>query len=215
MAPPCQADGNRPGLPAVLGQRDRLPPTEPTLPGASSTVVRQLPISAGVPLRCIQATPLVASENHPGRIGPFQKACKLVLSRCSSWALYLTTALHVQLRRTIRVALCSGEEEGLKGSRGYVKEHFGSYPVSTATGRMTQYLQHRYSGILRHIDAANTPAAVIHIEIAGNQLLFPFLISVFAILSWRIFWMTMLNRAAPNASPSWPLPFSSYGSWIS
>ena len=28
------------------------------------------------------------------------------------------------------------------------------------------------------------------------------LISVFCILSWRLFWMTMLNRSAPNASPS-------------
>jgi hypothetical protein len=27
------------------------------------------------------------------------------------------------------------------------------------------------------------------------------LIAVFCILSWRIFWMTMMNRAAPNASP--------------
>ena len=27
------------------------------------------------------------------------------------------------------------------------------------------------------------------------------LIAMFCILSWRIFWLTMLNRAAPNASP--------------
>ena len=32
----------------------------------------------------------------------------------------------VQPRRTIRVALWSGEEEGLLGSLAYVKEHFGS-----------------------------------------------------------------------------------------
>ena len=28
------------------------------------------------------------------------------------------------------------------------------------------------------------------------------LISVFCILSWRVFWMTMLNRSAPNAPPT-------------
>ena len=28
------------------------------------------------------------------------------------------------------------------------------------------------------------------------------LIAIFCIVSWRIFWMTMLNRAAPNAPPS-------------
>jgi hypothetical protein len=35
-------------------------------------------------------------------------------------------ALDVQPRRTIRIALWSGEEEGLLGSLAYVKEHFGS-----------------------------------------------------------------------------------------
>ncbi len=44
----------------------------------------------------------------------------------------ILTALHVQPRRTIRIALWTGEEEGLFGSRGYVKEHFGSAPLSTA-----------------------------------------------------------------------------------
>src|SRR3954449_8886434 len=28
------------------------------------------------------------------------------------------------------------------------------------------------------------------------------LVSVFCILSWRVFWMTMLNRSAPNALPT-------------
>jgi Zn-dependent M28 family amino/carboxypeptidase len=43
----------------------------------------------------------------------------------------ILTALHVQPRRTIRVALWSGEEQGLFGSTGYVKAHFGSFPHST------------------------------------------------------------------------------------
>jgi Zn-dependent M28 family amino/carboxypeptidase len=43
-------------------------------------------------------------------------------------AVRLLKKLGVQPRRTIRVALWSGEEEGLFGSRGYVKEHFGSRP---------------------------------------------------------------------------------------
>jgi carboxypeptidase Q len=36
-------------------------------------------------------------------------------------------ALGVQPRRTIRVALWSGEEEGLLGSQAYVREHFGTF----------------------------------------------------------------------------------------
>lgn len=40
-------------------------------------------------------------------------------------------AIGVQPRRTIRVALWSGEEEGLLGSLAYVKEHFGSAETPT------------------------------------------------------------------------------------
>src|SRR5262245_45644050 len=39
----------------------------------------------------------------------------------------LLKVLGVRPRRTIRVALWSGEEEGLLGSQAYVKEHFGSF----------------------------------------------------------------------------------------
>lgn len=42
-------------------------------------------------------------------------------------AVRILTALHVKPRRTIRVALWSGEEEGLLGSLAYVQQHFGSY----------------------------------------------------------------------------------------
>jgi len=34
------------------------------------------------------------------------------------------------------------------------------------------------------------------------------LIAVLCILSWRLFWMTMMNRAAPNAPPSLALTAS-------
>jgi carboxypeptidase Q len=40
-------------------------------------------------------------------------------------------AMGVQPRRTIRVALWSGEEQGLRGSQAYVKEHFGSFESQT------------------------------------------------------------------------------------
>ena len=38
----------------------------------------------------------------------------------------LLEKLGVQPRRTIRIALWSGEEQGMLGSKGYVSEHFGS-----------------------------------------------------------------------------------------
>ena len=40
-------------------------------------------------------------------------------------ALRIIKALDLKPRRTIRIGLWSGEEQGLFGSRGYVKEHFG------------------------------------------------------------------------------------------
>ncbi len=46
------------------------------------------------------------------------------------------TALHVKPRRTIRVALWTGEEQGLLGSQGYVKQHFGEVPRSSEPDQM-------------------------------------------------------------------------------
>ncbi|HYH86956.1 MAG TPA: M20/M25/M40 family metallo-hydrolase [Pyrinomonadaceae bacterium] len=46
-------------------------------------------------------------------------------------AVRILKAVGVQPRRTIRIALWSGEEQGLLGSRFYVKEHFGPAPAPT------------------------------------------------------------------------------------
>ncbi len=42
-------------------------------------------------------------------------------------AMRILKALDVHPRRTIRIALWSGEEQGLYGSQGYVKQHFGTF----------------------------------------------------------------------------------------
>src|ERR1700733_6825788 len=48
----------------------------------------------------------------------------------------ILNALKVKPRRTVRIALWSGEEEGLFGSKGYAAQHFGSFPLSTAPDQM-------------------------------------------------------------------------------
>jgi carboxypeptidase Q len=48
----------------------------------------------------------------------------------------ILNALQVKPRRTIRIALWSGEEQGLFGSKGYAAQHFGSFPLSTTPEQM-------------------------------------------------------------------------------
>jgi carboxypeptidase Q len=48
----------------------------------------------------------------------------------------ILNALQVKPRRTIRIGLWTGEEQGLFGSIGYVKQHFGWAPVSTSPDQL-------------------------------------------------------------------------------
>jgi carboxypeptidase Q len=48
----------------------------------------------------------------------------------------ILNALKVKPRRTIRIGLWTGEEQGLFGSTGYVKQHFGYVPLSTAPDQL-------------------------------------------------------------------------------
>ena len=60
-------------------------------------------------------------------------------------AVRILKALGVQPRRTIRIALWSGEEQGLFGSQGYVKQHFGTFgpPPTPDPPGTPSYLAHR------------------------------------------------------------------------
>ncbi|MBV9744504.1 MAG: M20/M25/M40 family metallo-hydrolase [Acidobacteriia bacterium] len=54
----------------------------------------------------------------------------------------LLKALNLKLDRTVRIALWSGEEEGLLGSKAYVKEHFGdpaTMKLSEAHAKLSGY----------------------------------------------------------------------------
>jgi hypothetical protein len=51
-------------------------------------------------------------------------------------AVRILKALGIKPRRTIRIALWTGEEQGLFGSKGYATQHFGSAKTSTAPDQM-------------------------------------------------------------------------------
>jgi hypothetical protein len=51
-------------------------------------------------------------------------------------AVRILKALDIKPRRTIRIGLWTGEEEGIFGSKGYVTQHFGSAKTSTAPDQM-------------------------------------------------------------------------------
>jgi carboxypeptidase Q len=60
-------------------------------------------------------------------------------------AVRILKALGVKPRRTIRIALWSGEEQGLFGSQGYVKQHFGTFgpPATPDPPGTPSYLAHK------------------------------------------------------------------------
>jgi Zn-dependent M28 family amino/carboxypeptidase len=51
-------------------------------------------------------------------------------------AVRILKALNVKPRRTIRIALWTGEEQGIFGSKGYCTIHFGSAKLSTAPDQL-------------------------------------------------------------------------------
>ncbi len=56
-------------------------------------------------------------------------------------AVRILAALKLPLRRTVRIGLWSGEEQGLMGSRAYVSQHFGYYTNAAASTERTAALR--------------------------------------------------------------------------
>jgi hypothetical protein len=74
-------------------------------------------------------------------------------------------ALNLNLDRTVRIALWSGEEQGLLGSKAYVKEHFGD----PATMKLTQE-QARLSG---YFNVDNGSGKIRGVYLQGNDAMRP------------------------------------------
>jgi carboxypeptidase Q len=60
-------------------------------------------------------------------------------------AVRILKALDIKPRRTIRIALWSGEEQGIYGSQGYAKQHFGTFaePTPPEPANLPAYMRHK------------------------------------------------------------------------
>jgi hypothetical protein len=83
-------------------------------------------------------------------------------------------ALNLPLRRTIRVALWSGEEQGLFGSRAYVAEHFGSYPAAGAQSGSRQLTKKpEYENLSAYYNLDNGTGKIRGVYMQGNEAVRP------------------------------------------
>ena len=78
-------------------------------------------------------------------------------------AMRILKALGVEPKRTIRIALWSGEEQGLFGSQGYVKQHFGVFQDPPAADPNTPAFQ-RQRGPLKTLPEWETLDAYYNLD---------------------------------------------------
>src|SRR5437660_11694606 len=65
-------------------------------------------------------------------------------------AVRILKALDIKPRRTIRIALWSGEEQGLLGSEGYVRNHFAGFqtPSDPEEAKLPHWLRNRELAVI-------------------------------------------------------------------
>ena len=80
-------------------------------------------------------------------------------------ALRILKASGVTLRRTVRLALWSGEEQGLLGSKAYVKDHFAD--------RETMQLKPEHGKVSAYFNVDNGTGAIRGVYLQGNEAVVP------------------------------------------
>jgi len=123
---------------------------------------KKIPVKVRVNLQMESSTTNQDSYNVTGEIPGGAKKAELVMigAHLDSWhsgtgatdnaagsavmieVMRILKALNLKLDRTVRIALWSGEEQGLLGSKAYVKEHFGdpeTMKLTDAHARLSGY----------------------------------------------------------------------------
>jgi hypothetical protein len=80
-------------------------------------------------------------------------------------AMRILKTLNLTMDRTVRLALWSGEEQGLYGSRGYVKEHFGD-PVTMA-------VKPEHAKLAAYFNVDNGTGKIRGVYLQGNDAVRP------------------------------------------
>jgi carboxypeptidase Q len=80
-------------------------------------------------------------------------------------AMRILKASGFRMRRTVRLALWTGEEEGLLGSRAYVKQHFAD--------RQTMQLKPDHARLSAYFNVDNGTGKIRGIYVQGNEALIP------------------------------------------
>jgi carboxypeptidase Q len=92
-------------------------------------------------------------------------------------AVRILQALNLKPRRTIRIALWSGEEEGLLGSRAFVKDHFGKSPASgfgpPANGATDSSPKPEFDKFSAYFNLDNGTGKVRGVYMQGNEAVRP------------------------------------------
>ncbi len=121
-------------------------------------LAREIPVTVEVEVRNRHGAQVTQAHNIFGEIRGTDRADEVVMlgAHFDTWhaspnasdntsgvavmleAMRILKAVGVQPRRTIRIALWSGEEQGLWGSRAYVRDTFGD-PSDPAVGRKPAY----------------------------------------------------------------------------